>query len=62
LAKERGDVSTVRRSPNVRKSKAVAIEKWAGFAMYLVVDAKKCRTETLSFGPTTPFLRKELFD
>jgi hypothetical protein len=56
LAKEWGDVRTVRggrcRSKNVRKSKAVVgIEKWAGFAVHLLVDAEECRTETVSFGP-----------
>ena len=56
LAKEWGDVRTVRggwcQSKNVRKSKAfVGIEKWAGFAVYLLVDAEECRTETVSFGP-----------
>jgi hypothetical protein len=52
LAKEWGDMGTVRRSQNVRESKAVVgIEKRAGFAMHLLVDAEECRTETLSFGP-----------
>jgi hypothetical protein len=53
LAKEWGDVSTVRRIPNVRKLKAVVrIKKWAGFAVYLLIDLKECRTESLSFEPT----------
>jgi hypothetical protein len=56
LAKKWGDVSTIRggrcRSKDVRKSKAiVGIEKWAGFAMHLLVDAEECRAEIVSFGP-----------
>jgi hypothetical protein len=55
LAKEWGDVSTVCggqcRSKNVRKSKAVVgIEKWACFAVHLLIELKECRTETVSFG------------
>jgi hypothetical protein len=61
LAKEWGDMSTVRRSPNVRKSKAVVgIEKWAGFAVHLLIDLEECRTETLSFGPKKGWRRRAI--
>ena len=51
LEEEWGDMSTVRRIPDVRKSKAVVrIEKWAGFTVRLLVDAEECRIETVSFG------------
>jgi hypothetical protein len=59
FANKWGDVSTIcgglcGGKKNVRKSKAVVgIEKYAGFAMHLLVNAQKCRTETetISSGP-----------
>lgn len=56
LANKWGDMSTIHsgrcQSKGVRKSKAVVgIEKWAGFAVRLLVDAEECRTKTVSFEP-----------
>jgi len=49
LEEEWGDVSTVRRSPDVGKSKAViGIEKWACFAVRLLIELEECRTEAVS--------------
>jgi hypothetical protein len=55
LAKEWGDVSTIcgrrYRSINVREYKAVVgIEKWACFAMRLLVKLEECRAETVFAG------------
>ena len=56
LAKEWGDVSTVRggrgRGKIIGESEAVVgIEQWTGFAVRPLVDAEKCWTETVSFRP-----------
>jgi hypothetical protein len=51
LEEERGNVSTVRRIPNVGESKTIiGIEKWACFAMRLLIELEKCWTEAVSSG------------
>lgn len=51
LEEEWGDMSTVRRIPDVGKSKAVVgIEKWACFAIRLLIELEECRTEAVSSG------------
>jgi hypothetical protein len=43
LEEEQGNVSTVCQIPNIRESKTVIrIEKWACFAIYLLIKPKKC--------------------
>jgi hypothetical protein len=51
LEEERGNVSTVCQIPNIGESKTIiGIEKWACFAMRLLIELEKCWTETVSSG------------
>jgi len=43
LEEERGNVSTVYQIPNIGESKTIiGIEKWACFAIRLLIEPKKC--------------------
>jgi hypothetical protein len=50
LEEERGNTSTFRRTEDVWKLKAVmGIEKWACFAVRLLIELEECRTEAILF-------------